>query len=252
MNTRISVSACAIAALAGTASASVSGVSLSFSHTSNDNGTWSNNIAALPGAVVYVRVEATIPTSFYGFAFARYNITSSNAGGWDVGGNDQIDLTPGKGSPTDGRYAGFDFGGMTQQVFEGAGSLRIDAKGDNNNNPNAGIACVQNTPGGLGTNFNTSVNAVPIFKFAVVLSSNPAAGREVTLAILNEQVNTLRGYETSGSNVGTVISNPVGDSGTITVIPAPGVIAGACITRFCLTEARFGACTAHVWLRPAL
>jgi hypothetical protein len=136
----------AVAGLASLASAHGTALDLKFSKTAGDGGAWLTNITANPGETVYVRVEMTIDASYYGISGARYNVISTNAGGWDVGGNDSIELLPGKGSATDGRYAGFDFGGQTQQVYEAAGSLRIDAKGDNGNNPNAGISASQRTP----------------------------------------------------------------------------------------------------------
>lgn len=217
----------AIAGLASLAAAHGTALDLKFSKTSSDAGAWLTNITANPGETIYVRVEMTIDESFYGISGARYNIISTNAGGWDVGGNDSIDLTPGKGSATDGRYAGFDFGGQTQQVFEAASSLRIDAKGDTGNNPNAGISTSQNTPGALGTNFNTNVEHVPVYKFAIKLSDNPQVGRQIVLAILGSQITSFKGYETSSSTAGIQISGAEGDSGTITIVPAPGVLAAA-------------------------
>jgi MYXO-CTERM domain-containing protein len=215
----------AVAGLASLASAHGTALDLKFSKTAGDGGAWLTNITANPGETVYVRVEMTIDASYYGISGARYNVISTNAGGWDVGGNDSIELLPGKGSATDGRYAGFDFGGQTQQVYEAAGSLRIDAKGDNANNPNAGISTSQNTPGALGTNFNTNTQHVPVYKFAVKLSDNTEVGRQIVLAILGSQITSFKGYETSSSTAGVQINGAEGDTGTITIVPAPGALA---------------------------
>jgi MYXO-CTERM domain-containing protein len=224
MRKNIALALLSVAGLTTAASAHSVGLDLKFSNTASEGGTWTSNYAANPGDTVFVRVEMSIPLSFYGISGARYNITSTNTGGWDVGGNDSIDLTPGKGSATDGRIAGFDFGGQTQQVFEATNSLRIDAKGDNNNNPNAGISTSQNTPGALGTNFNTGKNHVTVYKFAVKLSDNPEIGRQIILRIVDTQITSFKGYATSSSSAGDQIAGAQGDSGTITIVPAPGVL----------------------------
>lgn len=216
-----------VAGLAAAASAHGNGLDIQFSSSNSDGGLWTSNYSANPGDTIYVRVRMSIEHSFYGISGARYNVISNNAGGWDVGGNDTIDLTPAKGSATDGRYAGFDFGGQTQQVFEGAASLRIDAKGDTGNNANAGISTSQNTPGALGTNFNTNVDHVPVYKFAIKLSNNPEIGRQIIIKILGSEITSFKGYETASSTAGVQIPGPEGDTGTITVVPAPGVLGAA-------------------------
>ncbi|MCC6428693.1 MAG: PEP-CTERM sorting domain-containing protein [Phycisphaerales bacterium] len=217
----------AVCGAASIASAHGNGLDIQFSATGNDAGVWLSNITAAPSEKVYVRVRMSIPHEYYGISGARYNILSNNAGGWDVGGNDSIDLTPAKGSATDGRISGFDFGGQTQVMFEAASSLRIDAKGDNNNNPNAGISTSQNTPGALGTNFNTNIDHVVVYKFAVNLSNNQADGRQIIIKILASEITSWKGYQTSSSSAGSNITEPVeGDTGTITVlVPAPGAMA---------------------------
>ena len=220
----------AIAGLAATAMARPDpNVSLEFS---TDDSVWTSDIVVAPGEdKVFVRVVMSIPDSYYGISGARYNITSL-AGDWDLGGNDSIDLTAGKGSATDGRIAGFDFGGQTQQVYETGNQLRIDAKGDNGNSVNAGISSSQNTPGALGTNFNTAKVAV-VYKFAVMLHAAHADGDVITLRIMDggangspDQITSFKGYETSSSSAGATITGETGDVGNIHVaVPAPGALA---------------------------
>ncbi|HLO41755.1 MAG TPA: hypothetical protein VK176_12090 [Phycisphaerales bacterium] len=214
----------AVAGLASVAAAQSASLSLEFS---TDNSVWSNDVAVTEGtAAVWVRVVMTIPDSYYGISGARYNITSL-AGDWDNGGNDSIDLTAGKGSATDGRLAGFDFGGQTQQVYETGNQLRIDAKGDNANNVNAGISTSQNTPGALGTNFNTNKSAV-VYKFSIALHAAHAAGDVITLRIMDggangspDNITSFKAYETASSTAGVQLSGEIGDTGTITFVPVP-------------------------------
>jgi MYXO-CTERM domain-containing protein len=220
----------ALAGLATIASARPDpNLSLQFSLTSGEDGAWSDNIDVGPGATVFVRVRMSIPDSYFGISGARYNIISTNAGGWDNGGDDNIDLSAGKGNATDGRIAGFDFGGQTQQVFQAVNSLRIDAKGDTGNSVNAGISTSQNTPGALGTNFNTNKVAT-VYKFAVVLSGNDAI-RTINFLIRDgingtpDEITSFKGYSTSSSTSGDQISGETGDSGNINVIPAPASLA---------------------------
>ncbi|GMV24642.1 MAG: hypothetical protein AMXMBFR58_06730 [Phycisphaerae bacterium] len=219
----------AVAGLAATAMARPDpNLSLQFSL---DGSSWDDNVIVAPGEdKVWVQVVMNIPESYYGISGARYNITSL-AGDWDNGGNDSIDLTPGKGSATDGRLAGFDFGGQTQQIFESGNQLRIDAKGDNGNSANAGISTSQNTPGALGTNFNTAKSAV-VFKFAINLHAAHVLGDVITLRIMDgaangspDQITSFKAYETSGSTAGVQISGETGDTGTITFVPAPASLA---------------------------
>ncbi|HLO41756.1 MAG TPA: PEP-CTERM sorting domain-containing protein [Phycisphaerales bacterium] len=211
----------AVAGLATVATARPdSNLSLQFS---TDDANWSNDIAVAAGTSVFVRVVMSIPDQYYGISGARYNVTSTNANGWDFGGDDSIDLSAGKGNATDGRLAGFDFGGQTQQVYEASNSLRIDAKGDNSNNPNAGISTSQNTPGALGSNFNTNKVAT-VFKFKVNLGAGD--NRQIVLAIDVPQITSFKAYETSSSTSGLALTGATGDTGTITVaVPAPGALA---------------------------
>ncbi len=220
----------AVAGLATVAAARPApNLSLSFNLDGNDAGVWSDDISVTPGTTVFVRVRMSIPDSAYGISGSRYNIISTN-GGWDLGGDDAIDMSAGKGSATDGRLAGFDFGGQTQVTFESAGSLRIDAKGDTGNNVNAGISTSQNTPGALGTAFNTSKVAT-VYMFKVVLSGN-ASDRDVTLMIRDgingspDEITSFKAYDTSSSTSGTAIAGETGDVGNIHVtVPAPGSLA---------------------------
>jgi uncharacterized protein (TIGR03382 family) len=220
----------AVAGLAATAMARPDpNLSLQFS---TDNAVWSDDLDVLAGEDrVFVQVIMSIPDNYYGISGARYNITSL-AGDWDNNGNDSVDLTPGKGSATDGRLAGFDFGGQTQTVYETANQLRIDAKGDNGNSPNAGISTSQNTPGALGTNFNTNKVAV-VYKFAIDLHAAHLAGDVITLRIMDggangspDQITSYKGYLTSSSSAGETITGETGDTGEIRfIIPAPGALA---------------------------
>ena len=196
---------------------------------STDDAAWLNDITVTPGTAVFVRVVMSIPDSCYGISGARYNVISNN-GGWDLGGDDTVDLSAAKGNATDGRMAGFDFGGQTQQIFEGSNALRIDAKGDTGNSAGAGISTSQNTPGALGTNLNTSKVAV-VYKFKVQLSG--AAGvRDVNFMIRDgingspDEITSFKGYDTSTSTSGTAIAGETGDVGNIHVdVPAPGALA---------------------------
>ena len=219
----------AVAGLAATAMARPDpNLSIEFS---TDDSIWSGDINVNLGEdKVFVRVIMSIPDSYYGISGARYNITSL-AGDWDNGGNDSIDLTPAKGNATDGRLAGFDFGGQTQQIFETGSQLRIDAKGDNGNSAGAGISTSQNTPGALGTNFNTAKVAV-VYKFAINLHAAHADGSVMTIRIMDgsangspDQITSYKAYETSSSTAGAQISGETGDTGTITFVPAPASLA---------------------------
>ncbi len=217
---------CAMAlAFTGTAFAqSVPGLDLQVSH---DGVNWDENTVQTAGETIYVRVVMTIPESFYGIAGSRFNIVSE-AGQWDLGGNDTVSLTPGKGSTSDGRRSGFDFGGQTQQIFETGNRLRIDAKGDNGDNVNAGISVSQNLPSALGTHFNTN-KVAEVYRFSVNISSGTffLNGGLVRLTIHDgsvpgfvNQVTAFRGYADISSNSGTQIPSPHGDSAYI-AIPAP-------------------------------
>ncbi|HLO41753.1 MAG TPA: hypothetical protein VK176_12080, partial [Phycisphaerales bacterium] len=210
-------------AVAGLATAAVArpDPNLSLVFSTDNGGSWTSDAAVLPGATVLVGVVMNVPDSFYGISGARYNVTAS---GWDVGGSDSVDLTPGKGSATDGRLAGFDFGGQTQQIFETAGNLRIDAKGDTGNNPNAGISTSQNTPGALGASFNTNKTAL-VYRFAVTTHAGHGALDVITFSIGQNQITSFKGYSSSSSTSGTDITGATGDSGTITFVPAPASLA---------------------------
>jgi hypothetical protein len=219
----------AVAGLASVAAAQSASLSLQFS---TDDAVWTDNASVMTGTEkVWVRVVMTIPDSYYGISGARYNITSL-AGDWDNGGNDAVDFTPGKGSATDGRLAGFDFGGQTQQVYETGNQLRIDAKGDNANNVNAGISTSQNTPGALGTNFNTNKSAV-VYKFSIALHAAHAAGDVITLRIMDgagngspDNITSFKAYESASSTAGVQLSGELGDTGTVTfIVPAPASMA---------------------------
>jgi hypothetical protein len=198
---------------------------LSLQFSSNDS-TWSDDIIATAGTSVFVRVIMSVPDSYYGISGARYNVTAD--GSW--GTTDGVNLSAGKGSDTDGRLAGFDFGGQTQQVYSAAGSLRIDAKGDNANNVNAGISTSQNTPGALGTNFNTNKTAV-VFKFRVDLAASHATTDVITFRILDgvngtDNITSFKAYETASSTSGFQLTGELGDVGTISfAVPAPGALA---------------------------
>ncbi|MBL8964753.1 MAG: PEP-CTERM sorting domain-containing protein [Phycisphaeraceae bacterium] len=220
----------AVLAVAGLASTSMAnhGVVL---QVSLDNSAWFDNMSVpMTTDKVFVRVIMNIPDQYHGISGARYNITSL-PGEWDVGGNDSIDFTPGKGSATDGRLAGFDFGGQTQVVFETGNQLRIDAKGDTGNNPNAGISTSQNTPGALGTNFNTGKSVV-VYKFAVNLHTNRNDGDKLTLRIMDggengspDQITSFKVYENSGSTAGIQVDDETGGTSVITFVPAPASLA---------------------------
>ncbi|MBL8964751.1 MAG: PEP-CTERM sorting domain-containing protein [Phycisphaerae bacterium] len=220
----------ALIAVAGLATAASAQSKLDLVFSTDSGTTWFDNVNVTPGSTVWVGVIMSIPTQYYGISGARYNIVSNN-GQWDIGGNDTTDFTPGKGSATDARLAGFDFGGQTQVAFEAAGSLRIDAKGDTGNNPNAGISTSQNTPGALGTNFNTNKSAL-VYRFAVnTHGGRPGAGEQLIFRIEDgtsgvNQITSFKGYETSGSTSGSDILGGVeGDTGTITFVPAPASLA---------------------------
>ncbi|MCC6425292.1 MAG: PEP-CTERM sorting domain-containing protein [Phycisphaerales bacterium] len=220
-------------AVAGLATAAVArpAPNLSLEFSTNGGGTWSSDVAVAPGTSVWVQVVMSIPDDMYGISGARYNITSTNAAGWDSAGADSVDLSTAKGSATDGRLAGFDFGGQTQQVFEALNSLRIDAKGDNNNTPNAGISTSQNTPGALGSNFNTAKVAA-VYRFQINTSATHALTDSIVLQIMDggangspNQITSFKGYTSSASTSGTDITGATGDTGRITFIPAPASLA---------------------------
>ncbi|HRJ49621.1 MAG TPA: hypothetical protein PKU91_03750, partial [Phycisphaerales bacterium] len=93
-----------------------------------------------------------------------------------------------------------------------------------------GISTSQNTPGALGTNFNTNKVAV-VYKFRIQLSGNTDT-RDIVLMIRDgingtpDEITSFKGYETSGSTAGVTIDGETGDVGTIRVeIPAPGAFA---------------------------
>ncbi len=195
---------------------------------SHDQSQWHDDISqSSPGETIYVRVLMTIPDSYYGVAGGRWNIASS-AGQWDTGGDDTADLTPAKGSTSDGRVHGFDFGGQTQIIFEAGNRLRIDAKGDNGDTPNAGISTGQNTPTNLGAAFNTN-KTVEVYRFSVAITAATMAanGGFVRLIIgdgINDPINQItsfKGYLNASSTAGTQIDGATGDTAIIS-IPAPG------------------------------
>ena len=212
-------------AVAGLATAAVArpapGLDITFS---DDLGaTWSDNINVTAGDTVWVSVTMSIPDSYHGISGARYNVTS-NAGDWDVGGNDSVSLTPGKGNATDGRLAGFDFGGQTQQIFEASNTLRIDAKGDTGNSAGAGISTAQNTPGALGGAFNTNKVAM-VYRFAITTHAAHALNSFMTIKIDDAQITSFKGYVSNTSTSGEAISGAHGDSGRINFVPAPASMA---------------------------
>lgn len=212
-------------AVAGLASAAVArpAPSLDIQFSTDNGATWADNVNVNAGASVLVSVTMSVPDSYYGISGARYNITSA-VGDWDTGGNDTTDLTAAKGSATDGRMAGFDFGGQTQQVFETGGRLRIDAKGDTSDSAGAGISTAQNTPGALGAGFNTNKSAV-VYKFAITTHAAHALNSFMTIKIDNNQITSFKGYATNTSTSGESITGAVGDSGRITFVPAPASMA---------------------------
>lgn len=199
---------------------------------------WHENLEVSAGAVVEVGVQMTIPEQYWGLAAAKYNIASVGSG-WDIDGNDRVDFIPGKGSSTDGRLAGFDFGGQTQVAFEQPGALRIDADRDDGNWSGAGISTHQNIPEVLGTNF-ASIKKAIVYKFAVRLHDMPIE-RTITLRIADglehgdvNEITSFKVYETQQSFVGTSVDGFSGDTGSITVVPSPAsvclaMIAGGCV-----------------------
>ncbi len=224
----------ALIAAAGLASVAAGrpapGLSIEFAFDPDQVG-WFSDVNVMPGDVVLVRVIMSIPDSYYGVAGSRYNIVSNNVDGWDVAGNDSVDLSAAKGSATDGRRAGFDFGTQTQQVFESAGSLRIDANNDINNSANLGISTAQNSPGTLGTLFHTE-KVVEVYRFAVHTSAAHAYSDQLILRIADgglngspTQITSFRVYETASSSQPIQIPGAVGDTSVIRFVPAPAALA---------------------------
>lgn len=222
----------ALLVLASTASARPdASLTLEFSWNSGLN--WDANVMTVPGETIWVRVLATIPATSYGFCMARFNVVSDNpANHWDVEGNDSIDLSVAKGLATDGRMSGFDFGTQTQQVFEAPGSVRIDAKGDTANLPQAGIACAQSLPGLLGPFFNTS-RVVEIYRFAVTIVPEHEYFHTLQFRIADgldngspSQIAALGVYASSDSTTPTYL-DALGDTGSIYLVPSPSAPAVA-------------------------
>ncbi len=221
---------------------SVPGLNLQFSHTAAEDGQWSEELQdALDHETIYVRVRMTIPDDMYAISGARYNIVSEQSH-WDVHGDQSVSLLPGKGSATDARLPGFDFGGQTQAVYENANQLRLDAHGDITDLPVAGISTAQNSPVELGTRINTSKTAT-VYKFAVNLGNAGGAPHSIRLLIADgvtvgstNQITAFRAYADSTVLAGTSIPGATGDAGTIWVnIPAPGhtlwIVSGAALLR---------------------
>lgn len=221
---------------------SVPGLDIQFSHTASEAGFWSDDLLdALDNQTIYVRVRMTIPDSMYAIGGARYNIVS-DAGQWDLHGNQSVSLVPGKGVATDGRVSGFDFGGQAQQVFESGNRLRIDANGDNADNPVGGISTSQNSPVALGTFINTAKTAT-VYKFSINLGNAAGEVYPIRLLIADgvnygsvDQITSFKGYLDSAAVAGTQISGKSGDAGTIWInIPAPGhalwIVSGAALLR---------------------
>ena len=216
----------AAAGLATVASArGPAGLSLSFS---DDLGaSWKHGLVTTPGSVIWAQVVMTVPDSYYGIGGSKYNVVCDNAAGWDRNGDDAIDFTLAKGSATDGRTPGFDFGGQTQQTFESVDSLRIDVKGDTTNNPSAGISTFQNTPDSLGAAFNTQ-KSVAVYRFRILLSSS-ADVRTLSFRIADgalngptNEISTFKAYESASSTFPTDVPKPIlGDTADLVVIPAP-------------------------------
>lgn len=180
-----------------------------------------------PGESVLARIVVSIPDSYYGLASARYNIVANNSNGWDFGGDDSIDLSAAKGSATDGRVAGFDFGMQTQEIFESINSLRIDAKGDSEDRPSTGISTAQNTPGAMGSAFNTG-KVVEVYRFTVHTSPGHTYSDLLALRIADggahgspNQITTFKVYESASSTAGLALTGVVGSTGVISFLPAP-------------------------------
>ncbi|HLO41929.1 MAG TPA: hypothetical protein VK176_12965 [Phycisphaerales bacterium] len=229
--------------IASIASAATPGLDLQFSF---DGSAWQNSLVTLPGSSVLVRVVMTIPTTYYGIGNTRFNIQSSNIPGWDADGDDTIDLSVAKGNANDGRMPGFDFINMTQQVFESANSLRIDAKGDTANNPGVGISCVQNTEANLGTAFNTAKSAA-IFMFKVNLTPAWLSRIELRFFIADgvvengaaNQINTFRAYSGPNDPIADDVTGPIsGDVGSIYILPAPSALAAGLLASLITTRRR--------------
>lgn len=199
---------------------------LQFSYDGSD---WNDNVVTVPGQSLLVRVMMTIPATYYGIGGARFNIVSNEGLGWDSEGDDTVDLSAAKGSLTDGRIAGFDFGAQTQQVFENSNYLRIDAKGDTTDIPNAGISAFQPPPVMLGTAFNTNRTA-EIYRFRVNLSIMAMSRYQLIFHIADgglhgspDQITAFAGYQTSTSGSPTPIDGLIeGDTAAIYFVPVPG------------------------------
>ncbi len=230
----IGIAACAIApaALAGGT------LTLKFATAPSWDALWTDDITAAPGDILYVRVLAGVPDEYWGgFRSAKFNITSA-PGDWDFGGDDAIDLSPAKGSATDGRLPGFDFGGQSQQVFELGGLLRIDAKGDQGDSPNAGISASNQTPANCDF---CDPHWAYIYEFAVLLHSTPIE-RRISLRIMDgmangdpNQITSFTAFRGSDVTDFEILQGPTGDTGTISIVPSSGsfvlAAAGAAASR---------------------
>lgn len=200
------------------------GLKLGFS--SSVDGPWMDDIAVTPGSRVYVQVRSTVPVQFWGgIAGVKFNITSES-GEWDVGGDDAIDLVPGKGSATDARIDGYDFGSAAQEVFEGDGTLRIDAKNDVTDQWAAGISVSRMVPSDCDL---CDPHFAVVYRFAVDLHDGPAE-RFLTLRIADgeqfgavDQIRSFKGFQLINNSWQAVaITGETGDEGTIHVIPSAG------------------------------
>jgi hypothetical protein len=195
---------------------------------SYDGSFWQDDAALLPGQSILVRVVMTIPATYYGIGGTRFNVASQHGFGWDSQGNDVVDLSVAKGSATDGRVAGFDFGAQTQQVFENVNSMRIDAKNDTGDNPNAGISAFQAPPTMAGTAFNTNKSA-EIYRFKVTTSPDAVSRVQLIFHIADggpngspDQITAFAAYATETSSSPTAIGGTIlGDTGAL-YVPAPG------------------------------
>jgi hypothetical protein len=217
-----------VMSVASLASAQQDGkLDLQFSY---DGFNWDDNAGLLPGQSILVRVVMTIPATYYGIGGARFNVASKHGEGWDWQGDDTVDLSVAKGSATDGRMAGFDFGAQTQQVFESVNSMRIDAKNDNGDNPNAGISAFQAPPTMVGTAFNTMKSA-EIYRFKVTTSINAISRYQLIFHIADggpngspDQITAFAAYASSTNSSPTALTGTIlGDTGAL-YVPAPGAM----------------------------
>lgn len=229
---------CGVAAIGITAAPSLARqdpwLDLQCSYASSEAGFWNDHLVyGPPGTTIFVRVVMHIPETYHGVAGARFNITS-NTFEWGLG-SDVCDLTTAKGNATDARIPGFDFGSNPQQVFSSGNRLRIDMLDDVNDLPSVGINVAQNTPGQLGTKFNTG-KSVTVYKFALTLQTIANTGF-LHLRIPDggnhgspDQLASFRAYETSTSSIGAEIPGAYGDTAIIFIpAPAASLIAAAAV-----------------------